>query len=119
MGSLYLFNQSYGILCQFSAKDSNLSNYIDIKNIYPAGCLDKNLKDLTKPTKTKIIFSPQWLWTRNLSIRIRENTPISWIELKHQRGQKPSIQAHESMLAFQYSGLLEPKLAISDYQHLN
>jgi 23S rRNA pseudouridine2457 synthase len=44
--NIVLFNKPFGVLCQFSGEDKNLSNYIDIKNIYPAGRLDKDSEGL-------------------------------------------------------------------------
>ena len=43
---IVLFNKPFGVLCQFSGEDKNLSDYIDIKNIYPAGRLDKDSEGL-------------------------------------------------------------------------
>ncbi len=44
--SMVLFNKPFGVLCQFSGENKNLSNYIDIKDIYPAGRLDKDSEGL-------------------------------------------------------------------------
>jgi 23S rRNA pseudouridine2457 synthase len=41
-----LFNKPFGVVCQFSGEKENLSNYINIKNIYPAGRLDKDSEGL-------------------------------------------------------------------------
>jgi len=41
-----LFNKPFGIVTQFSGDNSNLSNYINIKSIYPAGRLDKKSEGL-------------------------------------------------------------------------
>ncbi|AYQ57157.1 ribosomal large subunit pseudouridine synthaseE [Bathymodiolus thermophilus thioautotrophic gill symbiont] len=43
---MLLFNKPFGILCQFSGEEKNLSNYIDVKNFYPAGRLDKDSEGL-------------------------------------------------------------------------
>ena len=44
--NIVLFNKPFGVLCQFSGEDKNLSHHIDIKNIYPAGRLDKDSEGL-------------------------------------------------------------------------
>jgi 23S rRNA pseudouridine2457 synthase len=41
-----LFNKPFGVVCQFSGEDKNLSDYIKLKNIYPAGRLDKDSEGL-------------------------------------------------------------------------
>lgn len=46
MAKILLFNKPFGVLCQFSGVEKNLSNYIDIKGIYPAGRLDKDSEGL-------------------------------------------------------------------------
>lgn len=44
--NIVLFNKPFGVLCQFSGEDKNLSHHIKIKNIYPAGRLDKDSEGL-------------------------------------------------------------------------
>ena len=44
--NIVLFNKPFGVLCQFSGEDKNLSQHIKIKNIYPAGRLDKDSEGL-------------------------------------------------------------------------
>lgn len=48
MSDLYLFNKPYGVISQFTELDgaSNLSEFIQIPNIYPAGRLDKDSEGL-------------------------------------------------------------------------
>jgi 23S rRNA pseudouridine2457 synthase len=48
MSKLVLFNKPFNTLCQFTgeAGDSTLSDYITIKNVYPAGRLDKDSEGL-------------------------------------------------------------------------
>ncbi len=43
---IVLFNKPFGVVCQFSGEDKNLSSFINIKNIYPAGRLDKDSEGL-------------------------------------------------------------------------
>jgi len=43
---LYAFNKPFGVLCQFSGDSDTLANYIKVKNVYPAGRLDKDSEGL-------------------------------------------------------------------------
>jgi len=48
MSQLILFNKPFGVICQFSAdeKHPSLAQYIDIKEVYPAGRLDHDSEGL-------------------------------------------------------------------------
>lgn len=48
MSKLILFNKPFGVLCQFRAVagSATLADYIDVRNVYPAGRLDKNSEGL-------------------------------------------------------------------------
>lgn len=46
MAKVCLFNKPYGVVSQFSGDDNNLSDYINIKGVYPAGRLDKDSEGL-------------------------------------------------------------------------
>ncbi|MFT5451952.1 MAG: 23S rRNA pseudouridine2457 synthase, partial [Enterobacterales bacterium] len=45
---LLLFNKPFNTLCQFSGEvnDSTLADYIKVKDVYPAGRLDKDSEGL-------------------------------------------------------------------------
>ena len=148
--TVVLFNKPFGVLCQFSGEGKTLSDYINIKDIYPAGRLDKDseglviltddgklqhkishpkfdkektyivqvegditddaitqlcsgvqLKDgLTKSAKAKIISEPDWLWERNPPIRVRQNIPTSWIELKITEGKNRQVRRMSAHVGF-------------------
>jgi 23S rRNA pseudouridine2457 synthase len=147
---LYAFNKPFQVLCQFSGEGDTLSNYIPIKNIYPAGRLDKDseglllltddgklqhqishpkfdkektylvqvdgqitadainqlsrgviLKDgITKPAKATIIDEPNWIWTRKPCVRIRQNIPTSWLEIKITEGKNRQIRRMTAKVGF-------------------
>ena len=58
-----IFNKPYGVLCQFSGLKPNLSDFIPLKDFYPAGRLDKTSEGLVVLTNNgmaqAIISSPK------------------------------------------------------------
>jgi len=46
VATLILLNKPYGYVSQFSGSDRNLSELVDVKNVYPAGRLDKDSEGL-------------------------------------------------------------------------
>ena len=48
MSKLLLFNKPYGVICQFTEheKHQSLAEFIDVKDVYPAGRLDHDSEGL-------------------------------------------------------------------------
>ena len=46
MAKIILVNKPYGVLCQFTGDEPNLSNLVPVKSVYPAGRLDKDSEGL-------------------------------------------------------------------------
>lgn len=60
---LILLNKPYGVVSQFSGSDRNLSHYVPVKRVYPAGRLDKDSEGLllltNNGTLQNVIASPK------------------------------------------------------------
>ncbi len=114
---IVLFNKPFNVLSQFSDKEGiadereNLSHFIDLKDVYPAGRLDYfnldpirkglELKDgVTRPAKARLINEPKWLWNREPPIRVRKSIPDSWLELKIKEGKNRQIRRMTAKIGF-------------------
>lgn len=76
MYKLVLFNKPYGVLCQFTGgHDNNLQRFIPIKNVYPAGRLDKNSEGL-------VLLTNDGLVQARISNPKQKMTKVYWVQVE-------------------------------------
>lgn len=112
MAKLVLFNKPYNVLCQFS-RDGNhqtLADYIPIKNVYPAGRLDKNSEGL-------LLLTDDGALQHKISHPSRAKRKYYWVqvegspeELALQTLAKGLTIGQERFLPMQASRIEEPAL---------
>ena len=122
MSKLILFNKPFNVLSQFSddAGRQTLANFIDIKDVYPAGRLDYDseglllltdngqlqlpivrqqellagvqLNDGSARALSCKLIEPPAIWPRVPPIRVRASIPDSWIELTINEGRNRQVR---------------------------
>jgi len=127
---LVLFNKPFNTLCQFTGEsnDSTLADFVKIKEIYPAGRLDKDSEGLllltndgklqheishpkhkmakngiTKPAKVSKLNHnevTEKIWPRTPPIRARKNIPTSWIEIAIKEGKNRQVRRMTAAVGF-------------------
>ena len=101
--NLILFNKPFGVLCQFTGSQPNLSNYIEINGFYPAGRLDKDSEGLL-------------LLTNNGSLQARISSPkfkmgkTYWIQVEGEIPERAIAQLEQGVEL--KDGLTRPAQAV-------
>jgi 23S rRNA pseudouridine2457 synthase len=115
MPRLILLNKPYDMLCQFTdgAGRATLADVVPVKDVYPAGRLDRDSEGLvvltddgrlqarrgvalkdgpTLPARARRVDTPAWLWPRVPPIRVRQTVPDGWLELTIREGRNRQVR---------------------------
>lgn len=118
MTKIILFNKPYDVLSQFTDKGlagstrKTLSEFIDVKDVYAAGRLDKDSEGLLvltdngrlqskisdpkyKTSKTywvQVEDEPDGLWPRTPPVRFRKTVADSWLEITITEGRNRQVR---------------------------
>src|SRR5271155_2953290 len=103
---LIAFNKPFGVACKFSPEPGRktLTDYVDVREVYPAGRLDTDSEGLMLLTDDGVlqalIAEPPELWPRDPPIRYRAKIPTAWLELTIWEGKNRQVRRMTAKVGF-------------------
>lgn len=93
MSTLILFNKPFNVLSQFTATDetANLRHYIDFKNVYPAGRLDKDSEGL-------LLLTDDGKWQHRIAHPQHKMSKTYWVQVEGIPTENDLQQLREGVL---------------------